>query len=363
MGAPSQALINYFKTLKIGPGNPVVDSVAFAALPEHLQPAAAAAATQMGGLSGFKPIGMQGGPSGGTAAQVLANAGLGVNAAGQIGRGPGFGPPVGVDPNGPDDTFPAGQWEDVGVVNPVGVRTRKANPVKLLPTTLTTSAAGGGILTFSTQEAFQAIRLLVPSGQAALPGFLAQLLVGTKMISSTSGRAPLNLFQEKSQYGKLDLPVCYLGEQITATISGCTAASELSACMLGYSFGTPRARYSSIVGVHILPFDVTAVPASGTATITLSPQEHVVPRCVVFDDSVANFGTGYVQSINIENKPQFSQNSEIAIQAFGELGQDDWLDLDLCHRGGQITIGLRQSAATPFNAQGFMLCDVVVPID
>jgi hypothetical protein len=255
------------------------------------------------------------------------------------------------------------KWEsESDSLNPVGgIKRRKPFPVKLLPATVTPSS-NAGQLTWTPQEEFEGFRLCVPSGQPCLPGYATQLQAGDRLMVAQSGRIPLSLLSEKSDLGRIDLPIVRLGETITMQVNGMNANSELGAVIWGYARGKSRTLPE---GAEILyerwePFDSLVVAAASTATFNLQPQRNIIMRRIGFDDTVSNFANLYVTFINVQDDPQYTQNVEIPAQLFSELAQDDWLDFDTCQLGGIISIGLRNSNTSQnVTAQGMAVSDIV----
>ena len=267
-------------------------------------------------------------------------------------------------------TGEAAKWGITGAVNPIGSLSRRAaRPIKILAENVTLSAAGAGNVVFSPQEPFEGFRVCVPSGQIALPAnstcLISQLTAGDRLMFESAGSVPANVLRENADTGRIDLPVVSLGEQISFAVAGGTANAEFGAAILGYG---SRQRVlpdgAEVLYTRWVPMPVTTVPGSGTGggltVMNIAPQRHVVPRRIAFDDGVANFSSLWFQYMNVQDIPQFvGTSAEIPCQLFGELGQDDWTDHDMCQLGGTISIGLRNANANTVQAQGFLLCDVI----
>jgi hypothetical protein len=162
--------------------------------------------------------------------------------------------------------------------------------------------------------------------------------------------------------GRIDFPIVKLGELISMSISGATSGATVTGVLFGYARSKSRMlpEGAEVLGMRYEPFDVTAVPPAGTATITLQPQRHIILRRLAFDDTVASFTNLSLVSLNVQDDPQYVSGFPIPLSLFSELAQDDWLDTDLCQLGGTITMVISNSnTSVTVTAQGMAVCDLV----
>lgn len=261
-------------------------------------------------------------------------------------------------------------------MNPVsGIKRRKPFPVKLLPANATLTN-GAGVIEWEPQEEFQGFRVCFPSSnfnveedlaQDASPtsGYMNQFMVGDRLMQAQSGRLPLACLSEFSDMGRIDLPICRLGELITASISGVTLgndSTELEGVIFGYARGKNRIlpEGAEILGDRWEPFDVTEIAPGEQVSILLNPQRHIILRRIAVDMSQPGMGNVQVNAINVQDDPQFVVGFNIPVSLFNAMGQDEWLDFDLCQLGGEIAIVVTNTD-TSITAvfQGFAICDLV----